>query len=107
MEKPPKPEPKDDKEKDKSEEKEDKSSEEDEDKEKEDKEKQVKEAEPHGTDDVDWDSVEDSLRDAAKDIHGGVDEKHLKGIMKNLYKHKPNDTDNAVQIGIDMMRSRK
>jgi hypothetical protein len=51
--------------------------------------------------------VKKALKDAAKDIHGKADMKKIEGIMKNLYKHKPNDTENAIQIGIDMMRSKK
>lgn len=69
--------------------------------------KYLSEADPHGTDDVDWDEIKKALKDAAKDIHGKVDMKKIDGIMKNLYKHKPNDTENAIQIGIDMMRSKK
>lgn len=70
-------------------------------------EKYLNEGDPHGTDDVDWDEVKKALKDAAKDIHGKVDMKKIDGIMKNLYKHKPNDTENAIQIGVDMMRSKK
>lgn len=69
--------------------------------------KYLSEGDPHGTDDVDWEEVKKALKDAAKDIHGKVDMKKIDGIMKNLYKHKPNDTENAIQIGIDMMRSKK
>lgn len=63
--------------------------------------------EEHATDDVDWDAVKKAMKDAAKDIHGKVDMKKIDGMMKNLYKHKPADTENAIQIGIDMMRSGK
>lgn len=66
----------------------------------------LNEADPHGTDDVDWDAVKKAIIDAAEDIHGDVDMKLIDGIMKNLYKHKPNDTENAVQIGVDMLRSK-
>ena len=67
--------------------------------------RKVDEADPHGTDDVDWDQVKEAVRSAAKKIHGKVDDKKIDGIMKNLYKHKPNDTENAIQIGVDMLRA--
>lgn len=65
----------------------------------------LNEADPYGTEDVDWDTVRDAIEGAAKDIHGKVDKKLIDGIMKNLYKHKPNDTENAIQIGVDMLRA--
>lgn len=62
---------------------------------------------PHGTDDVEWKVVKEAVINAAEDIFKKVDMKKIEGIMKNLYKHKPNDTENAIQIGIDMLRSKK
>lgn len=66
----------------------------------------LNEGDPHGTDDVDWDKVKKAVINAAKDIHKDVDMKKIDGIMKNLYKHKPNDTENAIQIGVDMLRAK-
>lgn len=69
-------------------------------------EKYLGEGDPHGTDDVDWSKVKKAVVNAAKDIHKDVDMKKIEGIMKNLKKHKPNDTENAIQIGVDMLRSK-
>lgn len=65
----------------------------------------IRENDPHGTDDVNWGEVKRAVHNAAKKIHGDVDKSKVDGIMKNLYKHKPNDTENAIQIGVDMLRS--
>mgnify|MGYP000087702702 CR=1 FL=1 len=54
--------------------------------------------------DVDWVQVQSALVDAAEDIFGEADEEKIEGIIENLKKHKPADTENAIQIGIDMMR---
>jgi len=68
--------------------------------------KTVNENDPHGTDDVNWNEVRSAVMKAAKKVHGNVDKSKIEGVMKNLYKHKPNDTENAIQIGTDMLRSK-
>lgn len=66
----------------------------------------ITENNPHGTDDVDWSKVESAVKSAAKKIHGKVDKSKVSGIMTNLRKHKPNDTENAIQTGTDMLRAK-
>ena len=54
---------------------------------------------------IDWDDVWEALMDAAKDIFDDVDEKKLKGVFNAISDKKPKDTEDAIQIGIDMLRS--
>lgn len=65
----------------------------------------ISEGDPHGTDDVEWDEVRKAVVDASRNIYNEVSKEFIDGIMKNLYKHKPNDTENAIAIGIDMLRA--
>lgn len=47
-----------------------------------------------------------AARDAAEDIHGEVDNKILNSIVSNAIE-KGKDTEDAIQIAINMMRSKK
>lgn len=54
---------------------------------------------------IDWNGVKEALVDAAKDIHGKADLSIIDGIIDGVKKKNPKDTEDAVQIGINMMRS--
>jgi len=54
---------------------------------------------------IDWDAVMKAAKDAAKDIHGKADEKIIKSMIDKVKKNgKAKDTEDAVQIVINMMR---
>lgn len=54
---------------------------------------------------IDWNGVKKALVDAAEDIHGSADMETIDGIINGIKKKGPKDTEDAVQIGINMMRS--
>ena len=55
---------------------------------------------------IDWKAVEKAAKDAAEDIHGSADMDTIKSMIENLKnKGTAKDTEDAVQIVINMMRS--
>lgn len=54
---------------------------------------------------IDWNGVKKAMVDAAKDIHGKADMSVIDSMIDNVKKKNPKDTEDAVQIGINMMRS--
>lgn len=53
---------------------------------------------------IDWNGVKKAMVDAAKDIHGKADMSVIDSMIDNVKKKNPKDTEDAVQIGINMMR---
>lgn len=55
---------------------------------------------------IDWSGVKEAAVDAAKDIHGDADEKTIDSMIEKVKKNgKAKDTEDAVQIVINMLRS--
>lgn len=56
---------------------------------------------------IDWKGVQEAAMDAAADIFGDeMDPEKVKGVVDGAKKKDPKDTEDAVQIAIDMMRSK-
>ena len=55
---------------------------------------------------IDWNGVKKAAVDAAKDIHGKADMKTIDSMIAKVKKSgKAKDTEDAVQIVINMMRA--
>jgi polyhydroxyalkanoate synthesis regulator phasin len=54
---------------------------------------------------IDWNEVKQAMVDAAKDIHDKADMKIISNMIDGVKKKNPKDTEDAIQIGINMMRS--
>lgn len=54
---------------------------------------------------IDWNEVKQAMVDAAKDIHDKADMKIISKMIDGVKKKGPKDTEDAIQIGINMMRS--
>ena len=55
---------------------------------------------------IDWDQVREAMVNAAKDIHGKADDKVINDMISSIKDKKAaKDTEDAIQIGINMMRS--
>lgn len=57
-------------------------------------------------DKIDWKKVKASVMNAAEDIFDKVDKKKVDGIVDGISKKKPKDTEDAIEIGVDMLRSK-
>jgi hypothetical protein len=54
---------------------------------------------------IDWNGVKKAMVDAAEDIHGKADTSIIDKLINAVKKKNPKDTEDAVQIGINMMRA--
>ena len=55
---------------------------------------------------IDWKQVRKAMIDAAEDIFDDPDEKVIDDMISTMKKrNKAKDTEDAIQIGINMMRS--
>lgn len=64
------------------------------------------EAEDNGNSKIDWKQVREAMINAAKDIFDDPDEKIIDDMISTMKKeNKAKDTEDAIQIGINMMRS--
>ena len=56
---------------------------------------------------IDKEAVLKAAKDAAEDIHGKADEDTLKDMIDSALEKGAKDTEDAIQMVIDMMRSKK
>lgn len=61
---------------------------------------------PPKRDVVDWSDVLEAGKKTAKDVHGSVDMKKLKGMIANAKKHKPDSTAAAIELVQGMLRDK-